>query len=110
MVRPIPLHLLKDSVTYEEYDSKSRFDDTWKPPVSLRNVRIQEMSSMSISTIRDHSAFKLLMFYDVVNSKSDNAFNFVEKSKVTYKENVYVVNKVTAVEAFKLHHYEVELS
>ena len=110
MVKPIPMHLLRDSVIYEEYDSKERFDETWKAPVTLRNVRIQEMSSMAISTVRDHSAFKLLMFYDVVNSRSDNTFNFVEKSKVTYKEKDYVVNKVNVVEAFKLQHYELELS
>lgn len=110
MVKPIPLHLLRDSVIYEEFESKDRFDETWKAPVLLKNVRVQEMSSLAISNVRDHSEFKLLLFFDVVNSKCDSPFTFVEKSKVTYKDTVYVVNKVIAAQAFKLHHYEVELS
>lgn len=109
VVKPIPLHLLRDSVIYEEFEGKDRWEESWKAPISLRNVRVQEMSSLAISNVREHSEYKLLLFFDVVNSKADAPFTFVEKSKVTYKGNVYEVNKVITAQAFKLHHYELEL-
>lgn len=109
VVKPIPPHLLRDTVTYEEYESSERWGDNWKTPVTLMNVRVQPMSSLSVSNIREQSEYKALLFFDAINSKSDIPFTFIEKSKVTHNGMEYVVNKVTPVHAFTLHHYEAEL-
>lgn len=109
MVKPIPQKLLPDTVTYEEYDGNERWGDDWKPPVTLLHVRFQEMSTLSISNIREQREFKSLLFFDVVNSRFSGSFEFKEKSKVTFNGQSYVVNKVNPIHAFKLHHYEVEL-
>ena len=109
LVKPIPIHLLPDTVTYEEYEGSERWGDTWTAPVTLSNVRVEDMSSLTMSNIREQREFKALLFFDVVISKSDIPFAFIEKSKVTHNGVEYVVNKVTPVRAFKLHHFEVEL-
>ena len=109
MIRPIPVHLLPDSVTYEEYEGSERWGDNWKSPITLSNVRVQEVSSLTLSNIREQRQFTSLLFFDAVTSKADAPFVFVEKSKVTYNGQSYVVNKVNEVKAFTLHHYELEL-
>ena len=109
MIKPIPKHLLPDAVIYEEYEGSDRWGESWKTPITLSNVRVKLESSLSVSTIREQSEYKALLFFDAVNSTSDMPFLFKEKSKVTHNGTEYVVNGVTPVVAFKLHHWEVEL-
>jgi len=109
MVKPIPKAVLIHSAQYEEYAGNDRHGESYKDPITLYNVRIEEISNIVRSNMSEETLFDALLFYDVVNSSAEAAFTFKEKSKVTFDGKTMLVKKINKAAAFKLHHYEVEL-
>lgn len=110
MVKPIPKSFLIHEVQYEEYAGNSGWGESYKPSVTLKNVRIESISSITRSNTTELKNFKALLYYDTVNSSATGDFQFNEKSKVTFNGETMYVNKVNPVYGFSLHHYEVELT
>lgn len=115
IIKPIPMHLLTHTVTYEEFQEGDGIttDDGFKEPVSLSHVRVQSLSTVQPNIKRNNNAEELaynaMLFYDVVHSKSNAPFEFTEKSRIHFDGKVMTIEKVNPVEAIKLHHYEIGL-
>ncbi|MBU8773188.1 putative minor capsid protein [Cytobacillus oceanisediminis] len=112
MVKPIPKHVLIHTVTYEEWQDGDGIntESGFKSPVTLSNVRVQALSNIRKNTNSEELLYEAILFYDVVNSSSSAAFNFAEKSRVTFDGKQLLVKKVNPVEALTLHHYEIGLT
>ena len=109
MIAPIPLYLLIHTVIYEEYqDNSDGYGEGYKDPVTLRNVRVEPVSSLRRSNTTETQTFNSILFFDMTHSTPQ--VNFVEKSKVTFNGQEMVVSKVNPMYSLKLHHYEIELT
>lgn len=108
MIRPMPLAMLIHKVTYEEYLGEGRYGVEYKEPVLLKNVLVQPVSSLQRTSTGDSEAFNSLMFFDCVNSKPLDV-KFVKDSKITFKGDEMILNRVNPIYTFNLHHYELEL-
>lgn len=111
VVKPIPKHVLIHTVTYEEWQEGDGIntESGFKAPVTLSNVRIQQLSNIKRSSTSETLLYDAMLFYDVTNSDSDKTFEFVEKSRVTFNSKTMIVEKVNPVVAIELHHYEIGL-
>jgi hypothetical protein len=61
-IRPIPRRLLIHEATYEEFDTNSRYGETYLPAVTLKNVRINFERSLNRSsdTEKKHQGHNVL--------------------------------------------------
>jgi hypothetical protein len=109
LVKPIPIEILIHEAIYEEMGSNTRYGESYLPPVTLKNVRINYERSIKRTSDTEGKSTKATMFFDLVNSSASGEFEFKEKSKVTFNGMVMQVQKVNPIYASKLHHYEVEL-
>lgn len=111
IVNPIPKHVLIHTVTYEEWQDGDGIstDGGFQAPVTLSNVRVQELSNIRKSTNSEQLLYDAMLFFDVINSSSSGPFEFKEKSKVTFNGKSMVIEKINPVEALTLHHYEIGL-
>lgn len=110
MLKPIPLKLLIHSATYEEFIESQRYEETFKQPITLKNIRMNFETSLNRASDSATESIKATMFFDLVNSKATGPFEFKEKSKVTFEGQQMQVQKVSPFYSNKIHHYEVELS
>lgn len=108
MIRPMPKAILVHSVQYKEYVGEDRYGNSFKEPITLKNVLIQPISSIKRNNLGDLVSFNSLMFYDCTNSMPKN-ITFTKKSIITFNGVEMVVNKVNPIYTFNLHHYELEL-
>lgn len=106
---PIPFSLLVHTVTYEQFVDDGRFGKSHDEPITLSFVRVEETTSKEQSQYVDNVAHTHVLFYDVVNSKSERPFEFKVNSKITFNGKELTVKRVIPIEGFKLHHYEIEL-
>jgi hypothetical protein len=108
-MRPIPMRLLKDDITYYELDKNSRYEGTYKAPIQIKNVLINLTKTVKKDTPADQSkAQKGTVFLDAINTKP--FMDLVYGSKIVDQlGNEFFVLESKAVQAFKLHHYEVGL-
>ena len=104
----MPKAILIHSVQYEEYAGEGRYGKEYKDPITLRNVLIQPVSSISKTNIANTVAYNSMMFYDCTNSFPENV-KFTKESLITFNGEEMVIGKVNPIYAFKLHHYELEL-
>jgi hypothetical protein len=111
VVKPIPVHLLPDTVQYEEFQEGDGISssDGYKAPVTLEHVRVQYLSNIKRNTNSEELLYEAMLFYDVINSDPSGPFEFIQKSKVTFDGKTMIVEKVNPVVAIKLHHYEIGL-
>ncbi|PAD67027.1 hypothetical protein CHH83_20890 [Bacillus sp. 7586-K] len=111
IVKPIPLHMLTDTVQYRPFQEGDGIttEDGFGDAITLSNVRVQYLSNISKNTNSEELKYEAMLFYDVVNSNSSDAFEFTEKSEIDFDGKTMVVEKVNPVHAFKLHHYEIGL-
>lgn len=108
MIRPMPLAVLIHTVTYEEYQKEDRYGNNFKKPVTLENVLVQPVSSISRTATGDQISYNSLMFFDCVNSLP-STIEFVKDSKITFNGKSMIIDKVNPIYTFDLHHYELEL-
>ena len=108
MVSPMPKAILIHSVQYKEYEGDGRFGKEYKEPVTLGNVLVQPVSSISRTNNMNTVAFNSLMFYDCINSSPKN-INFVKESIISFNGQEMEISRINPIYAFNLHHYELEL-
>lgn len=108
MIRPMPKAILIHSVQYKEYVGEDRYGNSFKEPITLKNVLIQPVSATTRGNIGESISFNSLMFYDCTNSIPKD-ITFTKKSIITFNGEEMVVNKVNPIYTFNLHHYELEL-
>ena len=107
MVRPIPRQLLPHTVIYEEFEGGGRYGETYKDPVTLQFVRVDELTSRALSQLSDGDRHTHTLVYDVVSSMAEKPVQFTVKSKVTFEGQELTVQKVVKAQAFnQIHHYE----
>lgn len=104
----MPKEILIHEVVYEEYIEKDRHGNSFKEPVTLKNVLVQPVSSIKRAGDVDNKAYDSLMFFDCVNSTPLDV-TFTKKSKITFNGETMIVDKVNPIYTFNLHHYELEL-
>ena len=72
MIRPMPKAILIHSVQYKEYVGEDRYGNSFKEPITLKNVLIQPVSAITRGNIGENIIFNSLMFYDCTNSMPEN--------------------------------------
>lgn len=108
MIRAMPKAILIHSVEYKEYIGKGRYGKEYKEPITLENVLIQPVSSISRTNAMDSISYNSLMFYDCVNSLPKKV-EFKKESIITFNSEEMIINKINPIYTFNLHHYELEL-
>lgn len=108
-MRPIPKVLLKDTIQYYELDKSNRYEGVFKTPITITNVLINYKKSVIKSNpANQQKSTKGTLFIDVVNSNPVIEMSYGSKI-VDADGREYFVSAVYPVQAFLLHHYEVEL-
>jgi hypothetical protein len=108
-MRPIPLRLLKDTIQYYELNKSDRYEGSYKQPIEIKNVLINLTKTVKKSTPADQTkAQKGSMFMDAINTKPFIELQYGSKI-VDQDGNEFYLLESKAVQAFKLHHYEVGL-
>lgn len=108
-VRPIPRSLLIHSIEYKEVTEGDGWDDSYKDPLTIYNVRVNPVKSLSRNSESISSNAKHIVLVDRLFS---SAFpDFVEKSLITWNGNDYELVKVNPFYDTRKapHHYELEL-
>lgn len=107
-IKPIPLNVLQHTVTYEQFQKGDGINtsDSFLTAVTLSKVRVQQLSNFSRNTVSEELLYDSILFYDVVNSSGLGSQSFTEKSKITFNGKTMYIEKISPVEAFSLHHYE----
>lgn len=108
-VKVIPLHLLIHTAEYHEYEETARWGETYKAPVTLRNVRLFPGSYYKRG-IYEAIQFNTFLLYDCTNSLPKD-IQIKEKSKIVFGGKEMIVQQVNAQYAADdtPHHYEVLL-
>lgn len=108
MSAPIPRRLLIHAGLLEAFDKTVNSAPTFKPPVTLTNVRFDPVKQNAMTSLGDMKADRFVMFLDCVNSTPQGTVPAV-KDRITFGANVLTVRKVTPCYASSpnVHHYEV---
>ncbi|MCY8867400.1 minor capsid protein [Bacillus spizizenii] len=113
MAKPIPPKLLFHSIEYEEYideDQSNGWGGEVSPSQTIQNVRVEPITAITRSNIRDDVEGESIVFIDRLNSKP--FIKLKEKSKVKFEGKTYEIHRVKALydeNPGTPHHYEVEL-
>lgn len=107
LVKPIPLQLLIHTISYQEYYNNDGLGSGFKEPVTINNVRVDPVTSVIRSSLRDDTEANSVIFID--RTHSTPYLEFKEKSKITFKSKAYEIVQVkTLFDDQELpHHYEV---
>lgn len=111
MIKPIPLSLLGDSVTYLE-TKDGRWGQSVASEVEVRQVSVQAISAISKvkSQQNESNSYQLLLFFDCVNSLPKWQ-TFKLDDRIRYEGETYRIAKVEVIKTFdgQAHHIEVML-
>jgi hypothetical protein len=109
VVKPIPLHVLIHTVEYHEYDPESSYQDSYKDPVTINNVRVEPSSKVVTNSNGESVTSKAIVFVD--STFSNPIPNFVEKSKIIFNGKEYYLQVVDTLYALSdtPHHWELIL-
>ncbi|PJZ00379.1 minor capsid protein [Bacillus vallismortis] len=111
MAKPIPANLLFHSIEYEEYAGDSNgWGGNFEPAQSIENVRVEPVTAIMRSNIRDDVEGESIVFIDRLNSTPYKKLK--EKSRVTFEGKTYEIQRVKALydeNPGAPHHYEVEI-
>lgn len=106
MLKPIPLKMLKHSVTLNTYVKKDNSDEY--VPKEINNVYFERYTKRVYSNGIEELISGNVIYIDAKNSKPFNVEDWKEKSVVAFEEKNY---KVTAVDVYdpygEVHHLEV---
>ncbi|MRG87002.1 putative minor capsid protein [Salinibacillus xinjiangensis] len=108
-IKPIPKQLLIHTIEYEEFTENNGWDDSWAPPVTIQNVRVEPISRLNRSSNSEGEQANHVVIVDRVHSSHYPEFK--EKSKITFDGNSREVVEVKPFYAFGKtpHHYELGL-
>lgn len=108
-MRPIPKRLLINKIKYYEIEPESRYEGTFKDPITINNVLINYTKTVAKSPpANQEKQTKGTIYLDAVNTKPFLELKYGSKI-ITDDGQQYFVNAVTPVQSFVLHHYEVTL-
>lgn len=106
---PIPLTILKNTIQYYELDKSSRYEGTFKPPITIKNVLINYSYTVKKTNPGNQEQSKQgTMYIDCVNSYPLVEMKYGDKI-VSDDGKEFFVKLVKPVQFYSLHHYEVEL-
>ena len=102
--------MLVNSATYEEYIADTGEGSSYKTPVTLNHIKIDEQLQFSYTSNGKEIVGNAMLFYDLTNS-SGFTNKPVNESKITFNGKIYTI-KDTGIERpnnSTPHHYEVLL-
>lgn len=110
MIKPIPKRMLVNSATYEEYIADTGEGSSYKTPVTLDHIKVDEQTQFSYTSNGKEIVGNAIMFYDLTNS-SGLTDSPVNESKITFNGKTYTVKDTDILRANDStpHHYEVLL-
>lgn len=109
-MRPIPKRMLVNNVTYEEYISDTGEGSSYKTPITLSNVKIDEQKQFSYTANGKEVIGNAIIFYDLVNS-SGLTEEPPNESIITFNDKKYTIKDLDILRAKDKapHHYEILL-
>jgi len=109
VAKPIPKKLLFHSIIYEEWYDNEGWGSGFREPITIKNVRVEEVKAIANTSIRYDTDVESIVFIDRANSLPFKELK--EKSKVTFNGKTSIVYKNAAKydELTTPHHYEVQL-
>jgi len=109
MVRPIPKRLLIHSIKYEEYTGDDGWDVSFADPITIDNVRVNQVSKLNRSNDSEGEQVNHVVFIDRKNSSHFPTFKI--RSQITFNDITREVVDVKPYYAFdsEPHFYEIEL-
>ena len=110
MIKPIPKRMLPNSATYEEYVADTGEGSSYKTPITLDHIKVDEQTQFSYSSNGKEIVGNGMIFYDLTNSSGLTA-KPVNESKITFNGKTYTVKDTDILRANDKtpHHYEVLL-
>jgi len=102
--------MLVNSATYEEYIADTGEGSSYKTPVTLDHIKVDEQTQFSYTSNGKEIVGNAIMFYDLTNS-SGLTDSPVNESKITFNGKTYTVKDTDILRANDStpHHYEVLL-
>ena len=110
MIKPIPKRMLPNSATYEEYVADTGEGSSYKTPITLDHIKVDEQTQFSYSSNGKEIVGNAIMFYDLTNS-SGFTNKPVNESKITFNGKTYTIKDTDILRANDStpHHYEILL-
>lgn len=108
-IKPIPLELLGDSATYVATKS-GRWGVNTVSETELTDILIQPADKLNQTAQNESNSYKLLFFFDMVNSKPQNT-TFKVDDRIRYDDKEYRIVSIEKIKVFRggIHHLEVVL-
>ena len=102
--------MLVNSATYEEYIADTGEGSSYKPVITLNNIKIDEQKQFSYTSNGKEIVGNAMLFYDLTNS-SGLTNSPVNESKITFNGKTYTIKDTDILRANNStpHHYEVLL-
>ena len=102
--------MLVNSATYEEYVADAGEGSSYKPVITLNNIKIDEQKQFSYTSNGKEIVGNAMLFYDLTNS-SGLTNSPVNESKITFNGKTYTIKDTDILRANNStpHHYEVLL-
>jgi Minor capsid protein len=109
-VRQIPKRLLIHTIEYSEIEGSNGWDDSFKAPIIIKNVRVSPSFSVNRTANSEGQTISHVVFVDRVHSSIFPKFK--KKSKIKWEGETYELSEVKPYYDFndEPHHYELELS
>jgi len=112
-IRPLPKKWLIHTITYEERlkGKDSYGNPRYSDPVIIKHVRFDDSTVFSRDTTDTKILANAVIFVDATHS-TNIPEKFVEESKITFNEKVYVLKKVIDCyypQKNEVRHYELEV-
>ena len=110
MIKPIPKRMLPNSATYEEYVADTGEGSSYKTPITLDHIKVDEQTQFSYTSNGKEIVGNAMLFYDLTNSSGFNN-DPVNESKITFNDKTYTIKDTDILRANDStpHHYEVLL-
>lgn len=108
-ILPIPKALLIHQIEYEAFAGNDGWNDTFKPPITISNVRVEAVTRLRRGSNDEGEQVNHIVFVD--RKHSSHFPEFQVKSRVTFNG---VSREIVDVKPFfaygpEPHHYELEL-
>lgn len=108
-LKPIPLKLLPNSVTYYAYSTDTGEGSSWGSATTLYNVKIDEQKQFISNQNGREIIGKAMLFYDCTNSSGLTGLPLNESKIVFNGRTYYVVDTDILRSEDTPHHYEILL-
>lgn len=109
-IRPIPKKLLPHTIEYKELAGSDGWDDKFKKPVNIYNVRVVVNESVRRTSNSNDKVERNMLYADRVHTSPYP--DFKAKSKVVWNGKTYEITDVKRIidtDPNIPHHYEMEL-